>query len=48
MAKMEIEKIKLELSQDELSLIKKALNYHITEDYDHEREMRILLSELEG
>ncbi|MFB7420727.1 hypothetical protein ACFC1L_39785 [Streptomyces sp. NPDC056210] len=48
MANMKIEKITLEVSQEELGFLKLALQCHINEAYEHEREMRILLKELEG
>jgi hypothetical protein len=48
MAQVEIQNIKVTISQAELKLIIKALNYHVTEEYDHESQMRTLIADLEG
>jgi hypothetical protein len=48
MAKVEIQNITVTLSRAELKLIVKALNYHVTEEYDDEPQMRTLIADLEG
>lgn len=46
MAKVEIPEIKVTLSEDELELIKEALQYHINEECLNDQAMANLLGDL--